>query len=208
MRHTKQKICLLAMIICCIAMAAVGTLAYFNDHTTAHNVITSGKIDIELQEWADTEKTIPFADQSDVMPGSVVTKLVEVKNTGDASAWVRAKVSITVTAPVFTVVTSTPTNGNDDGADDATAMLLPDGCVSLDIGSDWTYNESDGYYYYHAALPAGETTTPLFTTVTFDPAMGNIYQNANVVINVNADAVQSANNGTSAQTAAGWPTAE
>lgn len=200
MRHTKRKIFLLAMIISCIAIAAVGTLAYFTDRTTAHNVITSGNVNIELHEWADTEKTTAFTNQTGVMPGAAVTKLVEVENTGEASAWVRVKVNITVTVP---------TSGNDDAADgDSPATTLAN-CVDLDYNTtDWTYNETDGYWYYHTALASGATTEPLFTTVTFDRAMRNAYQNAEVKIDVDAYAVQTANNGTSAQTAAGWPTAE
>ena len=44
-----------------------------------------------------------------------------------------------------------------------------------------------------------------FTTVTFDPKMGNVYQNSTAHVDVNAYAVQSANNGTGALDAAGWP---
>lgn len=208
MRHTKQIILLLAMIICCVAIAAVGTLAYFSDQTKAHNVITSGNIKIELREWADKVNEIPFDNQTGVMPGAAVPKWVEVENTGEASAWVRVKVNVTVTAPVFTVVTSTPINGNDDAADDAPATIL-ESCVTLDYNTAyWTYNEADGYWYYHTALPVGATTMPLFTTVTFAADMGNKYQGAEVAIDVDAYAVQSANNGATAQAAAGWPTAE
>lgn len=229
MRHTKRKIFLLAMIICCVAIAAVGTLAYFTDLATAHNVITSGNVDIELHEWADRENSIPFTDRTGIMPGTSVTKWVEVENVGSASAWVRAKVNITVTPAASTtiggIVTDTPINetttsatyktsnlGIDDPVDepadapvDEPAETLPNGCISLDIGADWTYNESDGYYYYNAPLAAGGTTSPLFTTVTFDAVMGNAYQNANVSVDVLVYAVQTANNGESALTAAGWP---
>lgn len=216
MRHTKQKILLLAMIICCIAIAAVGTLAYFSDQTKAHNVITSGNIKIELREWADKVNGIPFSDQTGVMPGTAVPKWVEVENTGEASAWVRVKVNVTVTAPAATTIggviidtpVNPPINGNGDAADDAPATIL-ESCVTLDYNTAyWTYNEADGYWYYTTALPVGATTEPLFTTVTFDAAMENEYQGANVAIDVDAYAVQSANNGATAQTAAGWPTAE
>ena len=76
--------------------------------------------------------------------------------------------------------------------------------VSLNFNdTDWTY--SDGYYYYNRPLEPGKTTEPLFTTVTFDPLMGNEYQNATAHVKVIAYAVQSANNGDSPQAAKGWP---
>lgn len=49
----KRKIFLLSVVAICIAIAAVGTLAYFNAEDTAHNVITSGSVKIRLDEWAD-----------------------------------------------------------------------------------------------------------------------------------------------------------
>lgn len=48
---------------------------------------------------------------------------------------------------------------------------------------------------------------PVFTTVTFDGTMDNLYQNCTTTISVAAQATQSANNGTSALTATGWPEA-
>lgn len=39
-------------------------------------------------------------------------------------------------------------------------------CESLDIQSDWTEKQSDGYYYYKKVLKPNEVTSPLFTTVT------------------------------------------
>ena len=79
--------------------------------------------------------------------------------------------------------------------------------VELNIDSEnWTLGE-DGYLYYKTALKPGETTAPIFTTVTFNMEMGNEYQNATAKVDVAAQAVQSANNGESALEAAGWPTA-
>lgn len=191
MRHTKRKIFLLAMIASCIAIAAVGTLAYFNAEDTAHNVITSGKVDIELHEWADLDRETPFENQTGVMPGSEVIKLVEVQNTGKSPAWVRVRVEITLLAA-----------GGDLA--DAPEQLPADG-VQLNFDEEnWTQGE-DGFWYCNAALPVGETTAPLFTTVTFDTSLDNTYQGSTATITVSAEAVQTANNGESALTALGWP---
>ncbi len=181
----KKKLLILSVLVICIATLAGGTIAYFTSEGRAHNVITTGGVEIELHEWADAEHKVPFKDVSGVMPGAVVTKIVEVKNTGSAPAWVRVSVDKNVRL--------------------ANGEVSPnDRFVELNINEDdWTLR--DGYYYYNTALAAGATTDPLFTTVTFDVAMNNAYQNSTATVNVYAQAVQTANNGETALTAGGWP---
>ena len=190
----KRKLLLLSVMVICIAIAAVGTLAFFNTDAIAHNVITTGGVNIELHEYADAEKTQPFKDLSGVMPGIKVTKIAEVENTGASAAWVRVKLTPAI-----------------ELADDA---VLPDGftvntgLVKPDVNTtDWELR-SDGYYYYHKALAAGESTAVLFSEVNFAPEMPNDYQNSTTIINVSAQAVQTANNGSTVLDAAGWPASE
>ena len=180
----KRKILILSVLAILLAILAANTLAYFTADTTAHNVITTGNVDIALNEWANEERTERFEKQIDVMPGTEVTKIVEVENIGAGSVWVRIW-----TNGVFLSRDGTP---------------LDPGVYTLDINTaDWT--KQGDFYYYNRALAPGETTEPLFTTVTFDPKMGNVYQNSTAHVDVNAYAVQSANNGTGALDAAGWP---
>ena len=180
----KRKILILSVLVICLAMIAAGSLAYYTADTKAHNVITTGSVDIELNEWANEERTEKFENQTGVMPGKDVTKIVEVKNVGTGSAWVCVQMFVDVYAE----------NGKQ----------LPTEPVKLDINdTDWTYQ--DGYYYYNKPLAPGATTEPLFTTVSFDEQMGNEYQNAKAKIDITAIAVQSANNGETVLEATGWP---
>ena len=182
----KRKLLIVSVLAILVAVTAAGTLAYFTDTGTAHNVITTGNVEIELNEWADDARTQPFQDKTGVMPGTKVSKIVEVKNTGTGAAFLRLYVEKNVY-----------------GADQKPMKSDP---VSLDFDNrNWTYSESEGYYYYNRALEPGDTTEPLFTTVTFDPLMGNEYQNATAHVKVIAYAVQSAHNGDSPQAAKGWP---
>ena len=182
----KRKLLIVSVLAILVAVTAAGTLAYFTDTGTAHNVITTGNVKIELKEWADDACTQPFQDKTGVMPGTKVTKIVKVENTGTGAAFVRLRVEKNVY-----------------GADQKPMKSDP---VSLDFDNrNWTYSESEGYYYYNRPLEPGKTTEPLFTTVTFDPLMGNEYQNATAHVKVIAYAVQSANNGDSPQAAKGWP---
>ena len=180
----KRKLLIVSVLAILVAVTAAGTLAFFTDTGSAHNVITTGSVDIELNEWADEARTQPFEDQTGVMPGAEVMKIVEIKNTGKNAAYIRVRVESSVYS--------------------ADKEQLPIEPVGLDINTkDWTY--SKGYYYYNRALKPGEVTEPLFTTVTFDPQMGNEYQNATAWVGVNASAVQSANNGDDPLAAKGWP---
>lgn len=181
----KRKLLILSVLAICIATFAAGTLAYFTAEGTAHNVITTGSVKIELQEWADKEKKTPFEDMTGVMPGMPVTKIAEVKNTGASDAWVRVKVEKNIKLAVET-----------DTFDES--------LVELELNTkDWT--EKDGYYYYNKVLKPGEVTVPILTAVTFQSAMGNAYQNATVSVDVSAQAVQTAHNGETVMEAAGWP---
>lgn len=180
----KRKFLILSVLAIMIAILAANTLAYFTADTKAHNVITSGGVSIELKEWANDDRTEPFEDRTGVMPGAEVTKIVELTNTGTAPVWVRAQVVLDVV--------------------NADKEMLDPKYVTLDFNeTDWTY--FDGYYYYNRALAPGETTEPLFTTVTFAPTMGNEYQNSTAYVEVKAGAVQSDNNGTDVFSATGWP---
>ena len=55
----KRKLLILSVLAICVAIVAAGTLAYFTAEDTAHNVITTGGVDIELKEGADEAKQTP-----------------------------------------------------------------------------------------------------------------------------------------------------
>ena len=188
MRVTKKKVFALALIVLCLSCLAYGTAAFFTDDVRTRNVITTGDVEIDLLEWADADETVPFPEDgvNGVMPGTSVTKIVRVKNTGTAAAFVRIKAEKAIRL-----------------ARDTVERTNPD-LVTLNIDTEhWT--EQDGWYYYNEAVAPGTQTAPLFTAVSFEGAMGNLYQNATATVEVFAQAVQSKNNGSTALTAAGWP---
>ena len=182
----KRKLLILSVLAICIATLAAGTLAYFTSEGKAHNVITTGGVEIAVQEWADENKQTPFEDLEGIMPGMTVTKIAEIKNTGASDAWVRVKVEKNIKL-------------QGEGTPDTSLVEL-----TLNT-ADWT--EKDGYYYYTKVLKPGEVTAPIFTAVTFKPDMGNEYQNATATVDVTAQAVQTANNGDTVMDAQGWPAA-
>lgn len=187
----KRKLLLLSVMVICIAIAAAGTLAFFNGDATAHNVITTGKVGITVNEYAkydaaDTAKREEFTNnQTGIMPGTTVDKIVVVSGEdGTADAWVRVKFVTKVTS-----ADGTELNANK---------------IQLNTGANWI-DGKDGWFYYNAPVKANQEAAPALLSVQFDATMGNTYQGATATVDVLAQAVQCANNGTSAQTASGWP---
>ena len=191
----KKKLATIAIIAAVASIAVGGTLAFYTAEDRAHNVITSGGIDIELDEKMLLEDGTLVdwpADEgvNDVTPGTAVSKIVRVQNIGASEAWVRVAVDIEIVdaskAPLSTELS--------DGMPVLTYQIL-DG---------WT-DGGDGYFYYNTPLQPGAQTKPLFNEVVFDLLMGNEYQGAKAFVDVDAQAVQTANNGGVVTEAQGWP---
>ena len=186
----KKGVLSLALIVSMLAIMVSGTMAYFVSSDTAHNVITTGGVDIELIEKTTDEdgNLIDFPEEGikDIVPGMEVDKIVSVKSEDNtADCWVRVSVTIEIT--------------NKEGK-----QLSTENALSLNYDTEnWT--EKDGLWYYNSPLSAGQETPKLFTTVTFSSDLGNEYQNATATITIHAEAVQSKNNGATALEAVGWP---
>ena len=188
----KKKILYIAAIVICLSLITSGTYAYFTTSDAARNVITSGGIEVNVVEQQLVNGTLqPYPNQPiQVMPATTVSKIVSVQSTEQA-AWVRMNYTLTVY--------------DADGKE----MEIPTDELARVIGIDpdttnWTLKE--GWWYYNTAIKSGETTNPLFKEVVFSGLyMDNKYQLCTVVIDVTAQAVQQANNGTTVWEALGWP---
>lgn len=197
----KKKILFLTSVVICAAILASGTLAFFTAEDTAHNVITSGGIDIAVMEKMKgdngTELDFPKDGISGVMPGEKVSKIVSVANIGEQSVWIRVRVAFSVISADNTTL---PASLNIRG----TAVPV----MSFSVGNGWI-DGGDGYYYYEKSVPAGEKTAVFFDEVSFSADMSNEYQNCTANIIVSAQAVQTANNpipvGGAVVDITGWP---
>ena len=195
----KKKILVLAVIAMSFSIMAYNTLAYFTSEATAHNVITSHRVNITIEEWQQTDEGIvPYPNEPiKVMPASKVSKIVTAKN-NEADAYIRARFDVVVM----------DSEGKSMELDGETLDSI------IEVALNTTYWETkevdDGWLYYKDTVGTGIATNPLFTEVVFSGVnMTNEYQNCTVKIDVIAQAVQSKNNpGTSALTAQGWPSVE
>lgn len=191
----KRKLIIGSILVILLATLTTGTWAYYSSKTTAHNVITSSNVDIELLEWADEEKTKPFVNPTGIMPGTSVTKIPEVKNVGEGEAWIRAEVKITILAS--------------DGKTELSNTKNNRQLVSFQLLNNGWIDGKDGYYYYEKSVKHGNLTEPIFDTVSFDRSMDNTYQNCKATVSISAEAVQTANNpiptGGDVTDIKGWP---
>ena len=180
----KKKVIAVLVIVLCLSVLGDATMAYFTAKDTAHNVITTGNVDIELVEKQNRDGILvdyPSEPISGVMPGTEVSKIVSVRNTGTGDAWVRLRVAKSLT------LAANPPEPLPEGqtADPELIRIVFD-------DSQWI---KDGEWFYcKEPLPAGKSTTPLFKSVTFAPEMGNAYQGCTANILVDAQAVQVKNN--------------
>lgn len=182
----KRKLLILSALAICVATLAAGTLAYFNAEDTAHNVITSGGVNIQIVEKTKDEDGVlidfPEGGLSGIMPGMEASKIVSVTNTGASEAWIRVKMEIAILSS--------------DGGDLPTELKIGEETIAVitpNVKDGWVAG-SDGYYYYEVPVASQASTTNFLETVWFAPQMGNEYQNCTVILTVSAQAVQTANN--------------
>lgn len=195
--NKKLKNIVLIIAVIAIAVSCYATVAAFTSQKTVKNVITAGNIKIELKEMTIKEgedAPVPFEDGFAILPGTQISKIVTVKNTGKNAAYVRIKAVNTV---------SVTTDNGLEPDEELTAAVNE--LITLNINTaDWTYKD-DGYYYYNKVLQPEEETTSLFTKADISTAMPNEYQGTTLKLGITVYAVQAANNGTSVFDAAGWP---
>ena len=91
--------------------------------------------------YVETKIEEDYTPPKDLKPGIKFTKKVTVKNTGPNDCYVRMLVTFS-------------------------NSQMEDAC-SIDYNNaEWEKNPHDGYWYYKHLLKSGETTEPLFNTVT------------------------------------------
>lgn len=192
----KKKLVLGGALVLLAALMAWGTWAYFVKDVHVTNVITTGTINITLNdhmEGATVSQDGSVATLTGVMPGVTVEKTVSVSNddaetAGDA--WIRVKVDTAVTGADGQPMDDTFTSG---GAAEPVVQ------ISFAGDGKWIQEKDasgapTGYYYYATPLTRGEQTVDLFNAVTLNKLLPNPYQGCQVDIAVSAQAVQVKNN--------------
>lgn len=189
----KRKIIACTLIVIVISIVAFGTQAYFTYEDTARNVITTGSVGIAIDEKTYDENKVEIdfpKDGVETQPGNEIAKIVKVVNDGKSDAWLRIGLEFIAK----------------DGDGKELPTTLPDSSKLFEFEtlSDWILH-TDGYYYYKNPVKPEEMSTALFEKVRINDKLSNEYNTAKLTLRVNAQAVQTANNGNSVLEAAGWP---
>lgn len=160
------------------ALAVVGgTWAYYNQSLSLENPLATGKYQTEL-----VEEFTPPTDK--LQPGAEISKVVTARNTGDYPVmvrvrmdekWTRYNATTQTTTDIITqssndedkfmitdvetingkrFYTATQQDGDDADQDGVVARDYTVVGKKLADNSKWTYNPSDGYWYYNEVLPA------------------------------------------------------
>lgn len=189
MKHS-FAMALLPLVVAAVAFSTQ-TYAFFTSNAESRGgVIKAGTVNISLLETmipAGGGAAVPFTAPLRIMPATTASKIVSVRNNGTLSVYVRLEVNREILLSAANLGETT---------DPTLVGFTPNTAY-------WT--EQDGFYYYNYPLEPGQETQPLFTEVQFDPAMGNLYKDSQVVFRIDADAIQADYTGASPLTAVGWP---
>ena len=125
-----------------VAVIGVGaTLAYFTDKDSKTNVVTMGKVDIDLEEPVFSKN--PNDTITDVKPNQSIVKDPKITVAeGSLEAYVRAKIEF----------------------EGLSEKQIEDILPLIDIDTQKWFLSTDGYYYYQDPMKAGASDY-LFQTV-------------------------------------------
>lgn len=160
MKRINKKVILLAVSLVLILSAAIGgTVAYLIDQTgSITNTFTPANVTPHINEDFN---------------GSV-KKDVQIKNDGDIPAYIRVKVVVTWKDAQGNVYGAAPKAGEDYN-------------WTIPANADWVKGKDD-FYYYTKPVPAGETTSVLFTAC--QPVAGRAPDSYNLSVDIHAQAIQ------------------
>lgn len=128
----KKKVLTVALVVALIAIMVSGTLAYFTDNDEVTNTFTIGSVKIEIYENdnATTSDTISFGKLTPVVKEtpsedvSYVNKVVDVKNIGANSAYIRTHIAVPTALIDYLQLDVTTTGWSYIGSTTATVGLV------------------------------------------------------------------------------------
>lgn len=169
--NRKRKIALVTTVAILAVIMIGGTLAYFTDRGETTNVVTFGKVNIELTEPKFEAFTNQTNTINDVYPGQTIEKDPTITVVKDSSeAYIRAKITY-----------------NGQLTKEQQAELER----NLNIKAGWSKAE-DGYYYYRNLVKPAHSVL-LFDKVMIPANWDNTCAEKRFEINITAEAIQADN---------------
>lgn len=180
---SKKKIISLCLVVCLLATAIGGTLAYFTDTEAVKNVMTMGNVDIEqieqerspaggLQPYTQNQTLLPMGgydwEEVNVNGDSIsvladgLDKIVTVKNNGNSAAYVRTIVALEAGKSEDEAKSMWYNNLAVSDNSDGTQVIGEDNNLFVQIGDTWF---AIVVYTYGDAIAAGTESVPSLTGV-------------------------------------------
>ena len=184
---SKKKIISLCLVVCLLATAIGGTLAYFTDTEADKNVMTMGNVDIEqieqerspdggLQPYTQNQTLLPMGgydwEEVNVNGDSIsvladgLDKIVTVKNNGNSAAYVRTIVALEAGKSEDEAKSMWYKNLAVSDNSDGTQVIGDDKNLYVQIGDSWF---AFVVYTYCDAIAAGNESVPSLTGVGLYP---------------------------------------
>lgn len=171
---------ILCLTLAIIFLGSTGlTFASWKVSTPTVNMVSMGSVTGKIIEVYEQGQT--------VYPDATVSKVVQVKNTGNIDSFVRVSIE-----------KAWGESRDSDGDLIRDTSLSTDNIIIQYDNQNWYYNEKDGYYYYLNVLKPDETTKSLFESFYIDGSKtGAGYNNKQADIIVTMEMVQAGGNGMS-----------
>lgn len=195
----KKKIQALAVAGVLTVGVVGGTLAWFTSQDSVKNTFNTGASNDNNGNGIKIEEE--FKEPTNMLPGDVVNKDVQVKNTATYDQFIKVKLK-----PTFVEVGKDGSRNeikqreiiNELG--EKQTCILDTSKIILNFTENLKTDKNDGpwvkdgdYYYYMGKVKPNELTSMLLDSVTLDSNAGNEYRGLVFDIDVEAQSIQASN---------------
>ena len=147
-KKVKNKKYMIAIVVLLFAVVVGTTYALFFSNTSLANLFSVGNFNVVTTET--------FTSPASWQPGQEISKTITATNNGNIQAAFRVKYS-----EAWVDSNNSPISN------------VPNDAVSINFinNYDWSYNSSDGYYYYNWIIEPGDTTRSLISGITLNSSL-------------------------------------
>lgn len=165
----RKKLIAFLMATCIISATSASVYAAFADSVAVENHISTGIVDIDLQEYQEGENGREvYEDYKVIFPGDHISKIPVITNEGEP-CWIRVKLAYGNTSQSLEGFSDKNITG---------------------ISEDW---KKIGEYYYYKNILGKEESVDIFTGVSIPAEWTEEHADQGLAIGIVAEAIQAAN---------------
>lgn len=185
MKSKKERFLIIGAIV--LLLCTLSTTAFITDGVTTNNVLTFGRLRLELINHTLNEngEEVSVEQTEEKLTGNNVSRMIKVKNICENPMYVRVKIDF---------------KGEDKQG------TFPAGEYASFENPNGTWSQKNEWFYYEIPLEPGKETDNLLTELNFDlDRLMTDHPGSSIDFVVSAQAVQTVHNGDTAMEAKGWP---